>query len=271
MSNYHMLSELQNRQYLGSVTGRQKTYQYLSLPDSESLTNEELASRLISRLSTHHFLNTPVRQCAGDTYYFSNDGIYSLDAGSKMFPYQRIRCIYTPFLHGVIWSHAAQSFQLGMSLKDCLLIYLDTKIDRYKLDYSFLARLVTRIERPEFERTPDNKNRSTFDFIRVEVNLGKEMFPTWEALKQAVQDNKKSIDEMVLQKIAEDRKFNNFNIPISFLRVGNIVLRRNYTMEYTFELKRMPELDCLLSSKNKFLHQASTSSGCKKSVQVHER
>lgn len=120
----------------------------------------------------------------------------------------------------------------------CVRIYINTElVNQRGVDWPFIDRLVQSIEKPSYEREPWNQNKKTFDRIRVTVNLPRYMFETWDELKQAVKDNRQEINQKVLTKIETDRSFKKFGLPVNVLQLSDVVLCRNYTLEYIFELK----------------------------------
>jgi len=54
----------------------------------QSISDPELISMTKDLLGKHGIINTPIRQYAGKTYYFSENEIYSLDKESQLFPYE---------------------------------------------------------------------------------------------------------------------------------------------------------------------------------------
>lgn len=83
---------------------------------------------------------------------------------------------------------------------------------------------------------PENQNKKTFDRIRIQVVLPRYMFQTWDELKAAVQENRLEIDNRVLDKIKNDRQFIKFGIPVNFIKLTDVTLLRDHTLEYIFEL-----------------------------------
>lgn len=45
------------------------------------------------------------------------------------------------------------------------------------------------------------------------------------------------IDRLVIEKVANDRRFRKYGIPINSLKLTVMLLRREYCLEYIFELK----------------------------------
>lgn len=210
----------------------------------ENMTDDELIVRVHDFLLEFGVLNSPIRQVGGNTYYFNDEEIYTLDKGSLLFEYEgkhrfsmfRIKD-YTSF-NNKVWSKALKQFQQGMTLTECVSLFLDTKLEiKPDVELPFIERLIQRIEAPEYEREPENLNETTFDRIRVMVGLPRYMFDSWEKLKVAVSENRAEIDRRVLQKIETDRHFKKYKVPISFIKLSTVILRRSYALEYIFELK----------------------------------
>lgn len=209
-----------------------------------SMTEEELVALVREFLLEHGVVNSPIRQIAGNTYYFSDDEVYTLDKGSQLFAYEgRLKFHlfkvedYSSFNMNV-WSKASRQFKVGMTLTDCIKIFLDTELEiNAPLELPYLDRLIQRIEAPEYERVPENLNEATFDRIRVYVYLPRYMFNTWDELRGAVKENRSEIDRRVLQKIETDRHFKKYKVPINFIKLSTVILRRTYALEYIFELR----------------------------------
>ena len=105
------------------------------------------------------------------------------------------------------------------------------------VELPFIDRLIQRIEAPLFERIPENHNEATFDRIRVFVGLPRYMFDSWYELRDAVLKNRAEIDRRVIRRIEEDRQFKKFELPINFIKLSDVTLLRDHTVEYIFELK----------------------------------
>lgn len=99
--------------------------------------------------------------------------------------------------------------------------------------YTGLDRFVTRIEKPVFERDPENKKKNVFDFIRVTVCIVQD----WEEDKVVYfKKHKDEIFKMVVEKLEANKKFQRFGIPVNFLKVS-ATIRRDCTVEFIFEMK----------------------------------
>lgn len=210
----------------------------------ESITDHDLMGHVHDYLLEFGVLNCPIRQVGGNTYYFNDEEIYTLDQGSRLFKYEgkhRFSLFqvkdYTSFNNNV-WSKAMKQFQPGMTLTECIRLFLDTKLEiKPEVELPFIERLIQRVEAPEYERVPENQNEATFDRIRVFVGLPRYMFDSWEELKAAVLENRAEIDRRVLEKIETDRHFKKYSVPINYLKLSEVFLRRTFSLEYIFELK----------------------------------
>ncbi len=101
-----------------------------------------------------------------------------------------------------------------------------------------IDRFVTKIEKPVFERVPENPKTNTFDYIVVDVNI----VTDWEEDRRTyIQKHKKQICEMVLRKVQEDRTFKKFGVPVNFLKITSITLRKNSVLEFVLELKELKD------------------------------
>ena len=117
--------------------------------------------------------------------------------------------------------------------------------------YSFLDRLVQKIERPSYERTPDNRNRDTFDHIRVTVNLASaNLFRDWNSFRDTVKRFLPEINKEVMARIRDDRSFQKFGVPVNVLWATSINLGRDHTLEYVFEIKKHA-LDAVVTNAQK--------------------
>ena len=90
---------------------------------------------------------------------------------------------------------------------------------------------------PVFEREPENENTATFDRIRVSVGLPRYHFPSWEVLRSEVKIHRHEIYRLVLDQLENDRRFKRYGVPINFLKLSDVTLLRNYSLEFIFELK----------------------------------
>lgn len=95
---------------------------------------------------------------------------------------------------------------------------------------------ITKIETPMFERERDNSNKKSFDFIRISA-LTIEM-PRDET-KAFLSENKTAVIKLILAAIRKSKTFQNFGVPINFLRLSNCVLTNDHRLEFLFELKKI--------------------------------
>lgn len=210
----------------------------------QSLSDSALVSMVREFLLEHSVINKPIRQCRGITYYFTEDEVYTQDAESTLFPYEK-RLRFNLFevsnetcFNSAVWIKATTHFKPGMSLMECIGVFLETKIEaRPPRKPSPIDQLVQGISPPVFEREPENETPATFDRIRISVGLPRYHFPSWEVLRSEVKKHRHEIYRLVLDKLKNDRRFKRYGVPINFLKLSDVTLRRNYSLEFLFELK----------------------------------
>lgn len=98
-----------------------------------------------------------------------------------------------------------------------------------------VERFVTRIESPNFVRIPENSKETTFDYIHVDVNI----VTQWDSDKiEFIKRNLQGITKMVFKSIEKDRRFKKYGVPINFLRLSKVTVRKDLnSLHYVFELK----------------------------------
>lgn len=239
----------------GEAVSRFQTYERLDrnvemylLPEMaeylRSIPDIELISMTREFLIKHGVVNKPIRQHAGKTYYFNENEVYSLDEQSQLFPYEGRMKFNTFQVRGEtcfninVWVKAASRFEIGMTLEACIEIFLNTELT-YKAQQGLspIDRLVQHIGPPIYERVPENKNEATFDHIRVIVGLPRYQFHSWEALQNEVKKYQHEIYQQVIQRVEKDRQFKRYGVPVNFLKISNVTLLRDFSLEIIFELK----------------------------------
>ena len=213
----------------------------------KNIPDAELAAMTKEFLIGQGVIRKPIRQISGDTYYFNEMEIYSLDKGSQLFPYDTrldfhlFKVRYETCFDMRVWFKAASQFKVGMTLEECVYIFLETKIVRHApQEQTPFDRLVQIIGPPEYERVPENLDASTFDRIRVTVGLSRYLCPSWEDLRNEVKKYRHEIYRRGLQRIAADRRFKRYGGPINFIKLSNATLLRDFSIELIFELKNRP-------------------------------
>lgn len=218
------------------------------LPEMEdylqNISNSELVSITREFLIENDVINTAIRQHKGNTYYFNENEIYSFDKDSQLFPYGKrvkfdvfqIRC--ETCFNMTVWRKAASRFEVGMTLEECIEIFLETELThQVPQEPTPIDRLAQYITPPVYERVPGNNNETTFDRIRIMVGLPRYQFNSWETLRNEVKKYQREIYQRVVRKLEEDRQFKRYGVPINFLKLSNVTLLRDFSLEFIFELK----------------------------------
>lgn len=210
----------------------------------QSIPEPKLVSMTRDFLIEQGVLNKPIGQRAGKTYYFNENEIYAVDEKSELFPYEKrikfnlFNAGYATGLNMNVWRKAVSQFVAGMTLKECIGIFLKTELTyRVPPNKAPIDKLMQSIAAPTFERIPENNDKTTFDYIRMTVGLPRYQFDSWEELQGEVEKYRHEIYQRVIQTIEDDRHFKRYGVPINFLKLSDVTLRRDFSMEFLFELK----------------------------------
>ena len=209
----------------------------------QSIPDTELVSMTRDFLIECGVINQPVCQRAGKTYYFNENEVYSVDEKSERFPYEKrikyglFNSDYETCLNMNVWRKAVSQFQTGMTLRECIGIFLQTELASVSREPSPIDRLVQHIAPPVYERAPENRDETTFDYIRVTVGLPRYQFDSWEILQAEVKKHQYGIYQQVIRALEHDRQFKRYGVPVNFLKLGDVTLLRDFSIEFIFELK----------------------------------
>ena len=238
--------------FQGGVTLKENVEKHL-LPKMteylQSIPDTKFAPVIKTLLMERGIVNSPIRQKSGKTYYFNENNIYSLDSESQLFRYEKqigkqlVEIHSENYFNMNIWYKATTHFVVGMTLDECIEIFLETEMV-YKTPQEPTAfdRLVQSIAPPIYEHLPENKSRATFDRIRVIVGLSRYQFHSWENLRNEVEKYRHEIYRKVLQKVEKDRRFKKYGIPVNFLKIDSATLLRDFSIEIVLELKIREDL-----------------------------
>lgn len=96
-------------------------------------------------------------------------------------------------------------------------------------------QFIYRIDKPTFERTPENPNTKTFDFIRIRLSI-----PTKDTKPDRIEfikQHKNDIANIALLRIAKAKQFIKYGIPINFLKLEYWTVTMQSELELVFGLK----------------------------------
>lgn len=187
----------------------------------------------------------------GKVYYFDSKGIYRSTSVQRAWSLKNSSVIgkngkrrldaivivmeYFDYENGSLLIKAICSLKEGDTIEKFKQI-LETVEYEERPKPSGIERFVTKIEKPVFERVPENPKTNTFDYIIVDVNI----VTDWdEDRREYIQKHRKEIFEKALQKVEGDRTFQRFGIPINFLRISTVTLKRDSVLEFILELKQL--------------------------------
>lgn len=132
-------------------------------------------------------------------------------------------------------TYVLDKLKKGSTIED-LKIYVDDDSDtpnkRRKLnDYELFVHYIYQ---PKVCREPENTNRNTFDYIKVEVSL---VGPYRESNRELIHKYLSRINREVIGVVENSIRFQKYGLPVNILKISDIVWRRDNILEYTLELK----------------------------------
>lgn len=189
-----------------------------------------------------------IRICGGKEYWFNKIGI--LESGSRSGQWITSQDLREAFDYDEIKVYVHDSRNVFSMLRLCIsklsvgdsIDTLESLIKSHTAWMPFpneLDRFITKIEKPNYERLPDNKNKRTFDFIRVDVNV----LTNISERNQYIHNHYNEICNMVLQKIESSNRFKKFGIPVNFLRLEKATfIPRISVIEFLFGLEEIENI-----------------------------
>lgn len=192
--------------------------------------------------------NLVLRKFNGDVYYFNDKGIYSkvkIEEAKKMaFSNLIFREDGTCFIDNTcFWMYikpnqrlttmAITKLEIGDTIEE-----FEEKIKSVKIKTHIkpegLERFITKINKPIFGKYPENLNKDTFDYIYMDLCIVHE----WdENRKEYIKKHIKKIEQKVLSKLEKDRKFKSYGVPLNFLKISRITLKKDDVIQFVLEMK----------------------------------
>ena len=238
----HAVSQFQNS---GSLDYNVEKYLLPEMEDYvQSFSEEELLSITRDFLIGQGVLDRPVSRRGQKTYYFNENEVYSMNEKSNPSPYPRrfrfglFETIGETCFNMNVWRKAVARFKIGATLEECIRVFLATELEHHSPEnLSPIDGLVQYIAPPAYERAPENRDKSTFDWVRITVGLPRYRFDSWDALRDEVKKYQKEIFRRVLQRLKDDCQFEKYGLPIQLLKVSNVTLLHDFSLEFIFEPK----------------------------------
>jgi hypothetical protein len=187
-----------------------------------------------------------IRRRRGYRYYFDSNGIYHKEKDPT---YTSVSTCYVESidetgklmdLDGVRIAMAVKLLNHGDTIMDFVNIYNRVYAGMYSDNTAFgiIDRIIGKIERPMFERMPENPNKKTFDRIRLSVGVCLTLYTRKEAM-QLIKENIEEANLRVVEYLQNNKSFIKYGVPISFLKIASITFTRDSRLEYIFELKEV--------------------------------
>ena len=209
------------------------------------LSDDELVDKAIAEVIIENGTKWDVEYKRKNFQY--NPSFRNLSYNSGEWNRRQLRSIVKEGILSRAWDSFSLPRQasLGELLEKCLDTTIIMSKDNYK-DYPGLCKdielLILHVYPPSFERATGNTNKNTFDFIRIEASLPSKNKYSQAELKQKVSENMDEIMDYLMEKLASNRQFQKYNIPIGFLRITRCTITASRILEVVFELKHIDGL-----------------------------
>lgn len=95
--------------------------------------------------------------------------------------------------------------------------------------------VLTKINSPVFERTPENRDAKTFD--RIRIYLGIKTKTSFADRMAYIKRYRKDIVNIALLKIEQSRRFAKYGVPVNYLRPVEMTVTASNEIEILFELR----------------------------------
>lgn len=170
-----------------------------------------------------------------DSLSYGLEEIYDdIDIYYECWPGVVVERSYKTFAHGAV-TRLKQYDDLSKLLDICNEYQHKTFTkDSYVRSTDPMEKHLGRFEKPMIYRSSGNDNKNTFDFIKTSVSvLGV------ENKLEFVKQHKNDICNTVLDKIAENRTFQKYGVPVNILRLTNLTMGNSGILYFTFEPKEL--------------------------------
>lgn len=219
--------------FVPSLSSIAKSVNSNLLKDIYSFVSFTKVVSLIDILLPDFMIGKTVRRRDDKEYYFDSDLVYRCrDAAASSWALDKY---LVKRVDGRVWMKSAAYWEEGDTASKCIDAYLLSAINYEPTTYSFMERLCTKIDKPEFERSADFPKRDGYDRIRVTVCLNSSLFPTYSELLACVREHRKEIDKLVADRVRDATEQKLDSIPLSEFKLTGIHAARDYTIDYMFE------------------------------------
>ena len=187
-----------------------------------------------------------------DSYYFDSNGIYSKTLRHKEDSRASFIRIEGVDNYNVI-TKIISGLKLGDPISKIFELAKVTKLESHELPKGTNRFITVNNNSIKIERNPENKNKGSFDRIRINCGLVRSVdsfnelndekinnVKTLKGKQKAyIEQNWIEISQMILYNLQTSKKFSKYGIPINFLRMTSCKLNNNSTLEIIFELKQL--------------------------------
>lgn len=201
------------------------------------------------KVNLEEIVNSAIRSCRGEFYYFDENGIYkkvSSTEAEKILNNVFIRedgsafCSISYNIRDTVnlnlFNKALGKLKIGDDFNKLRNIYQEIEFDFHERPEG-LDRFITKIDSPQFIRMPQNQDLKVFDFIYIDVFVVTE----WESdIYKYILANRKEITNKVINKLKNNKSFQKYSVPINFLKLTKCTYSKGQNfIRFVFELKKL--------------------------------
>lgn len=117
--------------------------------------------------------------------------------------------------------------------------YFSNLIPYSKPNPQGIDRFITKISKPDIYRSADNTNKNTFDFIGIEVFFLSTIDK--KTAKSYIKEHLSEIFNKIIQVLKSSKKFENYGVPINFLKCSYKIDYTTSSIHFLFSLKELAE------------------------------
>ena len=194
--------------------------------------------------------NLAIRCAGNEIYFFNENGIYeklsikeAKERNIQNFGnYDLSKCYLRGYIelekilnidNALLIKKALSQIQLGDTVEKFLRILTETKLEKRPKPEG-IDRFIIRIDKPIFVRSPESLNPNTFDYIYMDVMIITE----WECDRISyIKEQRDEILKRVIAKLQTNSNFNKYGVPVNFLKLSRMTIKKNNVLQCVFELK----------------------------------
>ena len=136
--------------------------------------------------------------------------------------------------NATLFHKATAAAKVGMTLVDFLKLCEDVRLIVHEKKVDPLDKYIKYIDSPSVERSADNPDLKSFDFVRVHLTLNEKT----DNIKEELEEHFPEIRQRVLKRIEESRDFKRYKGQVNDLVISPPVKLYQNSIELVFVVKK---------------------------------